>query len=89
MTNTTWLAPCAARRARKSESSSLERSFPSTHMATTRAEAGSFPRMVSASRARAASTWAGEGDSGSRSSGSSMISILQNRVRRLPYSSAA
>ena len=70
-------------------SASLERSCPSTHMAMSRHPAGSFARTASASRASAASIWAGEGDSGSRSSGSSKIVSVQKRLSRLAYSAAA
>lgn len=70
-------------------SSSLDRRRPSTHRAITREEGGIFPRIASASLARADSIWAAEGFSGSRSSASSRISSLQYRLRRLAYSAAA
>ena len=89
MRKTTWLPPRTALSERNAANSSLEQSFPSTQRAMSRHEGGSFPRTASASFARAASIWAEEGSSGSRSSGSSMTSALQQRERRFKYSAAA
>ena len=82
---TPWLAQAAICRA----SASLDRGSPSTHRAIRAAPDGSLARMAAASFKRAASIWAGEGASGSRSSGSSTSSSLQKRDSRLTYSAAA
>ena len=77
MRNTRCLAVLWVQVSTSSASSSLERSFPSTHKAMILEFGGSFPRMAAASFWRAASIWAWEGFWGSRSSASSVIWSLQ------------
>ena len=89
MRNTSWPTPWLAQASSCRARASLDRSSPSTHRAMRAAPEGSLARMAAASFKRAASTWAGEGSSGSRSSGSSVSSSLQKRERRLAYSAAA
>ena len=87
--NASWLSPRLANVSMRWAKSGLDRSRPSTHRAMRVEALGSFPRMAAASFSSAASTWAGEGFSGNRSSGNSISVSLQYRLRRLTYSAAA
>ena len=72
MTKTSWEQPATVQSAICWARASLDRAFPSTQRATSFAPRGILSKIRLASFSRAASTWAGEGASGRRSSGSSV-----------------
>ena len=82
MRNVSCVRPATPKSAMRRLSSSLEQGFPSTQRAMTAPPRGSRSRMSAASAASACRTCAGEGSSGRRVSGSSVISSLQKRCSR-------